>query len=103
MLLRTTDALRYRHQGFHCVCEPRCDPPRLSWLRSSVQTLTVKVEDGTLLHVGVTGVGQDVLVLTGGPGCVQYLESATRSHPAGSVPGIRSHAASADRKAAHIR
>jgi len=26
------------------------------------------------LHVGVTGHGPDVVVLTGGPGCVQYLE-----------------------------
>ena len=26
------------------------------------------------LHVGVTGRGPDVVVLTGGPGCVQYLE-----------------------------
>lgn len=34
----------------------------------------VEVEDGTLLHVGVAGEGPDVLVLTGGPGCVQYLE-----------------------------
>jgi proline iminopeptidase len=30
--------------------------------------------EGTTLHVGVTGQGPDVLVLTGGPGCVQYLE-----------------------------
>jgi proline iminopeptidase len=30
--------------------------------------------DGVGLHVGVTGHGPDVLVLTGGPGCVQYLE-----------------------------
>jgi proline iminopeptidase len=34
----------------------------------------ITVEDGTELHVGVTGEGPDVLVLTGGPGCVQYLE-----------------------------
>lgn len=30
--------------------------------------------DGTLLHVGVVGDGLDVLVLSGGPGCVNYLE-----------------------------
>jgi proline iminopeptidase len=30
--------------------------------------------DGVELHVGVTGSGPDVLVLTGGPGCVHYLE-----------------------------
>ena len=35
----------------------------------------VEVDDGTSLHVGITGVGPDVLVLTGGPGCVQYLEN----------------------------
>ena len=35
----------------------------------------VDVGDGTSLHVGVTGTGPDVLVLTGGPGCVQYLEN----------------------------
>lgn len=30
--------------------------------------------DGAALHVGVTGEGPDVVVLSGGPGCVQYLE-----------------------------
>ena len=30
--------------------------------------------DGIALHVGVTGTGPDLVVLTGGPGCVQYLE-----------------------------
>ena len=30
---------------------------------------------GVALHVGVVGQGCDVVVLTGGPGCVQYLES----------------------------
>jgi proline iminopeptidase len=30
--------------------------------------------DGVALHIGVTGQGPDVLVLSGGPGCVQYLE-----------------------------
>jgi proline iminopeptidase len=33
----------------------------------------VTVRDAEL-HVGVTGHGPDVVVLTGGPGCVQYLE-----------------------------
>lgn len=33
----------------------------------------IDVGDATL-HVGVTGIGPDVVVLTGGPGCVQYLE-----------------------------
>ncbi|GEP39731.1 hypothetical protein NPS01_33940 [Nocardioides psychrotolerans] len=30
--------------------------------------------DGASLHGGVTGAGPDVLVLSGGPGCVHYLE-----------------------------
>ncbi|MFC4068563.1 alpha/beta fold hydrolase [Actinoplanes subglobosus] len=37
------------------------------------------------LHVGVTGSGPDVVVLSGGPGCVQYLERdelAPRGHRA---------------------
>ena len=34
----------------------------------------ITADDGTRLHVGATGEGPDVLVLTGGPGCVQYLE-----------------------------
>jgi proline iminopeptidase len=34
----------------------------------------VTADDGVLLHVGATGVGPDVLVLSGGPGCVNYLE-----------------------------
>lgn len=33
----------------------------------------IEVKDAAL-HVGVTGHGPDVVVLTGGPGCVQYLE-----------------------------
>jgi proline iminopeptidase len=38
-----------------------------------MQARTIQV-DGTSLHVGTTGQGPDVVVLTGGPGCVQYLE-----------------------------
>jgi proline iminopeptidase len=33
------------------------------------------------VHVGVTGQGPDVVVLTGGPGCVQYLERDDISPP----------------------
>lgn len=44
----------------------------------------VEVE-GIALHVGATGHGPDALVLTGGPGCVQYLE-----HDAIALPGHRS-------------
>ena len=40
--------------------------------------------DGVELHVGATGEGPDLLVLTGGPGCVQYLE-----RPEISPPGYR--------------
>jgi proline iminopeptidase len=38
-----------------------------------VESRTIQVE-GVGLHVGVTGEGPDVVVLSGGPGCVQYLE-----------------------------
>lgn len=47
-----------------------------------VESRCVDVE-GVKLHVGATGDGPDVLVLTGGPGCVQYLEGdsiAPRGH-----------------------
>ena len=36
---------------------------------------------GVALHVGVTGQGPDLVVLTGGPGCVQYLERDEISPP----------------------
>jgi proline iminopeptidase len=39
-----------------------------------MDSTTVHADDGTPLHVGVTGSGPDVLVLSGGPGCVHYLE-----------------------------
>jgi len=35
--------------------------------------LTVAAGDRASLHVGVSGSGPEVLVLTGGPGCVPYL------------------------------
>jgi proline iminopeptidase len=38
-----------------------------------METRTIQV-DGAALHVGVVGAGPDVLVLSGGPGCVHYLE-----------------------------
>ncbi|WP_026877187.1 alpha/beta fold hydrolase [Jiangella gansuensis] len=34
----------------------------------------MQAEDRTRLHVGVTGSGSDAVVLSGGPGCVHYLE-----------------------------
>jgi proline iminopeptidase len=37
-------------------------------------SMMVPADDGILLHVGVTGHGPDVVVLSGGPGCVHYLE-----------------------------
>jgi proline iminopeptidase len=40
---------------------------------AGMESRTVRV-GGADLHVGVTGRGPDVVVLTGGPGCVQYLE-----------------------------
>lgn len=39
-----------------------------------MQSRFVDAADGTRLHVGVTGSGPDVVVLSGGPGCVHYLE-----------------------------
>ena len=39
-----------------------------------MRSTMVPADDGTLLHVGVTGDGPDVVVLSGGPGCVHYLE-----------------------------
>lgn len=37
--------------------------------------VTVPADDHVGLHVGVTGNGPDVVVLSGGPGCVHYLEN----------------------------
>lgn len=45
-----------------------------------VESRMVQLED-IALHVGVTGQGPDVLVLSGGPGCVQYLERDDISPP----------------------
>ncbi|MQM25626.1 alpha/beta fold hydrolase [Glycomyces albidus] len=39
-----------------------------------MESRIVHADDGTPLHVGVTGSGPDVVVLSGGPGCVHYLE-----------------------------
>jgi proline iminopeptidase len=39
-----------------------------------MQSMMVPADDETPLHVGVTGDGPDVVVLSGGPGCVHYLE-----------------------------
>lgn len=45
------------------------------WLVAFADMESRTIEVGTAaLHVGVTGHGPDVVVLTGGPGCVQYLE-----------------------------
>ncbi|WP_329008594.1 alpha/beta hydrolase [Micromonospora rifamycinica] len=49
-----------------------------------MESRTVQVGSAAL-HVGVTGRGPDVVVLSGGPGCVQYLERdglAPRGHRA---------------------
>ncbi|HLI00853.1 MAG TPA: alpha/beta fold hydrolase [Acidimicrobiales bacterium] len=45
-----------------------------------MESRTVEV-DGAALHVGVTGAGPDVVVLSGGPGCVHYLERDDISPP----------------------
>lgn len=47
---------------------------------ADVDSRTVSVE-GIALHVGVTGLGPDVVFLSGGPGCVQYLERDDISPP----------------------
>jgi proline iminopeptidase len=39
-----------------------------------MRSMTMPADDGVLLHVGSTGEGPDVVVLSGGPGCVHYLE-----------------------------
>lgn len=39
-----------------------------------MHTRNVIAADGIRLHVGVSGTGRDVVMLCGGPGCVQYLE-----------------------------
>ena len=36
--------------------------------------MTVLADDDAPLHIGVTGKGPDVVVLSGGPGCIHYLE-----------------------------
>ncbi len=45
-----------------------------------MESRLIEVE-GVALHVGVTGRGPDLVVLTGGPGCVQYLERDEISPP----------------------
>lgn len=40
-----------------------------------MRPLTFRADDAALLHVGMTGSGPDVLFLSGGPGCVNYLAS----------------------------
>lgn len=45
-----------------------------------MESRTVDVA-GAALHVGVTGAGPDVVVLSGGPGCVQYLQREDISPP----------------------
>lgn len=48
---------------------------------ADMESRLIQVE-GVALHVGVTGQGSDLVVLTGGPGCVQYLERDEISPPA---------------------
>lgn len=38
-----------------------------------MESLRVMADDGAALHVAAAGSGRDVLVLSGGPGCVHYL------------------------------
>ena len=39
-----------------------------------MRSRVLRAGDGVALHVGVTGYGPDVVMLSGGPGCVNYLE-----------------------------
>jgi len=47
---------------------------------AGMESRRIQVRDATL-HVAVTGHGPDIVVLTGGPGCVQYLEREEISPP----------------------
>ncbi len=49
-----------------------------------MNSVTVRCEDGTALYVGVVGDGPDVVMLSGGPGCMNYLE-----HDALAPNGVR--------------
>jgi proline iminopeptidase len=49
-----------------------------------VKSVTISCDDATALHVGVVGEGPDVVMLSGGPGCVNYLE-----HDALAPGGVR--------------
>ena len=40
---------------------------------SGMESLTVATDDDVTLHVSACGAGPDVVVLSGGPGCVHYL------------------------------
>lgn len=52
---------RYRLEDHRCLW---------SW---PMEECVVSARDGVKLHVGMCGSGPDVVVLSGGPGCVQYL------------------------------
>jgi proline iminopeptidase len=54
----------------------------------------VAADDGTKLHVGVTGRGPDVVMLSGGPGCAQYLEDDSIAPSSASGPGTPNHVVS---------
>ncbi|MEN4475427.1 alpha/beta hydrolase [Mycolicibacterium cosmeticum] len=45
--------------------------------------MVVRAADGVALHVGVAGDGPDAVILSGGPGCVNYLENDALT-PAGT-------------------
>jgi proline iminopeptidase len=47
---------------------------------NDMDSRSIEVE-GAVLHVGLTGGGPDVVALSGGPGCVQYLERDEISPP----------------------
>lgn len=55
------------------IAAPPALPHRSFRDNGEVRSVAIAVEDGTVLDVASCGSGPDVLVLSGGPGCVHYL------------------------------
>jgi proline iminopeptidase len=67
----TDDHLRRTHIGYRAISGTSGLPLLVAF--ADMESRMIQV-GAAALHVGVTGHGPDVVVLTGGPGCVQYLE-----------------------------
>lgn len=61
--------------------------PLACWHNLSMDSRSISTDDGVLLHVAGHGEGPDVVVLSGGPGCIHYLadECIAHSHLVGEV------------------